>query len=175
MDIRWLSNFWVRHMGLIQKIINLVLSHIRFYVNGGGEVIILSKPRYLTHIAVRNKDAKLFIGKNTCIGTGTRIGTTKEVHIGNNVMVSSFCVINDTQHNYKYRKEDRMKEKLIGNKCVIKDGAWIGFGSVVISSTIGKNSVVGANSTVIDMTVPKDTIFVGDSRLNYKMKKIKYI
>ena len=101
-------------MGLIQKIINLVLSHIRFYVNEGGEAIINSRPRYMTHIAVRNKNAKLFIGKNTAIGTGTRIGCSKKIHIGNNVMIASFCFINDAQHKYKYKGKIGRKKDLWG-------------------------------------------------------------
>ena len=88
-------------------------------------------------------------------------------------MIASFCFINDAQHNYKYKGEARERKGFIGNTCVIKDGVWVGFGSVVISSTIGENSVVGANSTVINMNIPKDHIFVGDSRLNYKLRKIK--
>ena len=161
-------------MGLMQKIINMALSHIRFYINEGGEAIIHSRPRYLTHVAIRNKNAKLFIGKNTHICTGTRIGVTREIHIGNNVMISSFCFINDAQHNYKYKGKDRRKKVFVGKKCIIEDGAWLGFGSVVISSTIGENSIVGANSTVINMDIPKDHIFVGDSRLNYNLRKIRY-
>ena len=159
---------------IIQKIINFVLNHIRFYINEGGEAVIKSKPRYLTFIAVRNKDAKLFIGKNTRIMPNTRIATSKEVYIGDNVMIASNSFVNDSQHNYKYDEADRIEEKYIGNKCVIKDGAWIGFGSVIISSTIGKNSVVGANSTVINFNVPDRHIFVGDSRMNYKLTKIDH-
>lgn len=160
-------------MKLTQKIINWVLSHVRVFIDQGGEVVIKSKPKYLSYIGVQ-KGAKLFIGENTSIGAGTRIASTKQVYIGNNVMIASNCFINDTQHNYKYKGKERFKKKFIGNKCEIKDGAWIGFGSVVISSTIGSNSIVGANSTVISMNVPDDSIFVGDSRLNYKIRKISF-
>ena len=59
----------------------------------------------------------------------------------------------------------------MGNSCIIKDGAWVGFGSVVISSTIGENSVVGVNSTIINMDIPENSLLYRGSRLHYKIRK----
>lgn len=156
---------------IIQKIINILYNSFRYFVND-GTVDIKSKPYPLTNIYV-GRNGNLSIGKNTGVAPYTYIRVTKEVYIGDYVRIAPCCFIEDDQQNYKYKGKER---KLHGlqKDCIIKDGAWIGFGSVIISSIIGENSVIGANSVVINKIVPDDHIFVGDSRLNYKLKKIKY-
>jgi len=159
-------------VSIIRKMINLFLNHLYYTIDESNKAVILSEQLSLTRIIAR-KDGKLHIGKNVIIGVNTRIGCSKEVYIGDEVMIAPNCLIADAQHNYKFRKRERYRN-MIRKPCIIKDGAWICYGSVVISSKIGRNSVIGANSTLINFNVPDDHIFKGDTRLNYKMKKIDY-
>jgi len=158
-------------VSIIRKIINLFLNQLYYTIDESSKAVILSKQRSLTYITAR-KNSKLYIGKDVIIGVNTRISCSKEVYIGNYVMIAPNCLISDTQHNYKFFGRGRRSNSMT-KECSIEEGAWIGFGSVVISSKIGEGSVVGANSVLINMEIPKRTIFVGDSRIKYKMKKIK--
>lgn len=155
----------------MQKIINFIFNNFRYFVND-GIADLKSKPYPLTNIYI-SKNGRLVIGKDVGIASYTTIRVTKKVLIEDYVRIAPCCFIEDDQQNFKYKGKER---KLYGfqKDCIIREGAWIGFGCVIISSNIGKNCVVGANSVIINKAIPDDHIFIGDSRLNYKLKKINY-
>lgn len=155
---------------MFRKIRNLLFKGLNnLVVEGSAD--IRSPLRALVNVYVA-RSGKLSIGRDCIIGINTQLGCRKRLEIQDRAMIAQNCFIGDHQHDYKAIGLKR-REKFYEKPCIIEQGAWIGFGSVVIGSRIGKDSVVGANSTVINFTVPPGSIFVGDSRLKYKIRKIK--
>jgi len=72
-------------------------------------------------------------------------------------------------HNYKTKNRDRQVE-IIEKPIHIKEGAWIGSGSIILGGvTIGKHAVVGAGS-IVTKNVEDEAIVAGNP-----VKLIKYI
>jgi len=108
------------------------------------------------------KRPTLKIEEAVTIGTGTIISAAKFIHIKKNVLIAPHCFITDHDHEYHdisipIRDQGYKNVK----KIVIEEGAWIGVNSTICSGvTIGKNSVVGANS-VVTKDVPDFSLAVG--------------
>lgn len=90
------------------------------------------------------------IENNAGISKGTFISAVRSIHIKKNVMIGPYCFIGDYDHEYTGIEKPIVSQPLTNIKpIVIEEGAWIGAHVVVVSGvTIGKNSVVGANSVV---------------------------
>ncbi len=146
----------------MQKMINLLVLNTRFFVND-GKCLLSSKLPHLCKISV-DKDAVFIIGKDSTIQQFCVINIGHMLEIGNGVMIASHCFITDYQHQY-IQKENGRKLGKICSDCIIGDGTFIGSNSTIISSKIGKNCIIGANSCLIGKTLEDGTMFVGDSRL----------
>jgi UDP-2-acetamido-3-amino-2,3-dideoxy-glucuronate N-acetyltransferase len=106
-------------------------------------------------------DRGVTIGNNCKIQSGCQI--YRPAKIGNGVFIGPKVVIT----NDKYPKAiDKKGEKMSDSdwKCetvVVKDGASIGAGSILIAGvTIGKNALVGAGS-VVTKDVPDNSVCYG--------------
>ena len=94
----------------------------------------------------------LKIDDNVLVGTGSLIAAAKFIHIEKNVIIGPYCFIGDHDHEYidittpiKDQGYKNVKDVIVG------EGAWIAANTTVCSGvTIGKNSVIGANSVVIN-------------------------
>ncbi|MCH8003680.1 MAG: hypothetical protein IH934_03525 [Nanoarchaeota archaeon] len=160
-------------MGLLRKIACIIFSRLYFDIIDGTAKINVRSRGMLSFIRV-NKTGNLIIGQGTTIGPFTRIACSQNMTIEKDVSIAQNCYIADHQMDYKSKGHDRQVVKYYSRECIIKEGAWLGVGSVVLNSKIGKDSVVGANSTVINFDVPNDHVFIGDSRLKYSLRKINY-
>lgn len=96
------------------------------------------------------------------IGEGTIISAAKSIHIKKNVLIASNCFVGD--HNHEYRDITipiKYQEYKDVKKIIIEEGAWIGANATVCPGvTIGVNSVIGANSVVIN-NIPDYSVAVG--------------
>ena len=160
-------------MGLLRKIAYIIFRRLYFDVIEGTAKINVRSRGMLSFIRV-NKTGNLIIEQGTTIGPFTRIACSQNLIIGRDVSIAQNCYVADHQMDYKSKSHDRQVVKYFSGECIIKEGAWLGVGSIVISSKIGKNSVIGANSTVVDFDIPNDHIFIGDNRLKYSLRKISY-
>ena len=99
-----------------------------------------------------NDGAKLKICENTDIGTRSRIISGKNIIIEKDVLTGPNVFISDQDHRYDMIGIPISKQGVVikdGNGILIKEGSWIGTNSVIIGNiTIGKGSVVAANSVV---------------------------
>lgn len=108
------------------------------------------------------KRPNLKIEDAVTIGAGTIIAAAKFIHIKKNVLIAPHCLITDHDHEYRditvpIRDQGYKNVK----KIVIEEGTWIGTNSTICSGvTIGKNSVVGANSAVTK-DIPDFSLAVG--------------
>ena len=106
-------------------------------------------------ISTIGKGAQIEIGNN-CGFSGTVIGAALHVKLGNNVRCGANTLITDTDwHTDDYRTGEN-------KPIIIEDNVWLGYGVKVLKGvTIGKNSLIGANS-VVTKDIPANVIAVGN-------------
>jgi len=109
----------------------------------------------------KNKRCRLSIGENTVIGHFNHIYATKNISIGKNVLIADKVYISDNSHSFDdpimpimYQQTKQLNEVFIG------DGSWIGENVCIIGASIGKHSIIGANS-VVTKDIPDYSIAVG--------------
>jgi len=108
---------------------------------------------------------EIIIGDNVCMNTDCHIGCINKVVIGNNVLMASRIYISDHSHG-KISKEalelPPAKRKLYSRgPVIIEDNVWIGEGVCILPGvTVGKNSIIGANS-VVTKSIPPNSIIAG--------------
>lgn len=110
----------------------------------------------------------LKFGENVQINDYVHITAMESVKIGNNVLLASKIYISDCSHgSYSGNKMDSnpasipVDRPLFCKPVVIEDNVWLGeFVSVLPGVTIGKGTIVGANS-VVSKSLPEYIIAVG--------------
>lgn len=106
-------------------------------------------------IGAHNSEAKIIIGDN-CGFSGTVIGAFKEINIGNNVRCGANTLITDGDW---HPEDTRIGES---KPIMICDNVWLGINTIVLKGvTIGKNSLIGANS-VVTKDIPENVMAAGN-------------
>lgn len=109
------------------------------------------------------EDAELVIGEGSGVSNST-IYCSRKIIIGKNVFIGGDCRIYDTDfHSINISSRLETPDKNVKQKeVVIKDGAFVGAGSIILKgSIIGENSVIGAGS-VVSREIPKNEIWAGN-------------
>lgn len=128
-----------------------------------GSDVIIGKQAWLNAKDDRG-DGKptLVIGDGTYIGRLVHINAWRNVVIGRNVLIADRVCITDADHNFT---DTSIPIRLQGDSFVagvnVQDGSWIGVGATLLPGvTIGRNSVVAANS-VVTKDVPDFAVVAG--------------
>ena len=97
--------------------------------------------------------AKIIIGDHVEM-SGCSIVCNESVIIGNNVLFGANCQIGDRDgHQARYASNP--------SPIIIEDGVWLGMNVTVLKGvTIGKNSIIGANS-LVTKDIPSNCIAAG--------------
>jgi acetyltransferase-like isoleucine patch superfamily enzyme len=104
---------------------------------------------------------KISIGKNCCFNRGVIIAATKQINIGDNVMVGPYCVFRDADHGFISMAVPMREQPRTTAPIIIGNDVWIGAHTVILKgSDIGDHSIVGANSLVKDK-LGEECIYVG--------------
>ena len=119
-------------------------------------------------------DAKptLIIGNGTYIGRFVHINAWRQVVIEENVLIADRVYISDAEHKYKDTQIPiRLQGDYFKGAIRLMQGCWLGIGVVVLPGvTIGKHSVVSANS-VVTRDVPDYAIAAGNPAKVIKVLK----
>lgn len=103
------------------------------------------------------------IGNDTFIGHEVLItgSVDSEVFIGDNVDIAPRVIIGTGTHLIDLGG-DHIAGQGLGKSIFIKDGAWIGMGSIILPGvTIGKKAIVAAGS-VVTQSVDDNTLVAGN-------------
>ena len=141
---------------LINKFINLLLG------NSGdcGYVV------HFTSVVINGSNLKVSNGKsNRAVmksfnkSISCYFNCINGVYLGDGVLFGPKVSIISANHNFNdNRSESIVRES---DKIIIHDNVWLGVGVVVLPGvTIGKNSIIGANSTVVK-NIPPNVVAVG--------------
>ena len=126
--------------------------------------------------AYPEKDNKvLVIGDNFQMNDYVHITAMESVKIGENVLFASKIYISDCSHgSYAGDENDSSpleipkNRKMVSKPVTIEDNVWLGeFVSVLPGVTIGKGTIVGANS-VVSKNLPPNVIAVGSPAIPIK-------
>lgn len=167
---------------LIQLLINVIRTKfvftnariIRFPVDVRGKKFIEVGTGFTTGVGCRleaypkNNDVVLRIGKDVQINDYVHITAMQQLTIGDNVLMASKIYISDCSHgSYSGNENDSnpditpIERPLFAKAVTIEDNVWLGeFVSVLPGVTIGKGSIIGANS-VVSKSIPSYVIAVG--------------
>ncbi|WP_394675136.1 DapH/DapD/GlmU-related protein [uncultured Chryseobacterium sp.] len=147
---------------------------IRFPIDIRGKKYIKVSKGFTTGVGCRieaypkNNQTTLIFGENFQMNDYVHITAMESVVIGNNVLLASKIYISDCSHgSYAGNENDSNPESiphsrpLYSKPIVIEDNVWLGeFVSVLPGVTIGKGSIIGANS-VVSKSIPANVIAVG--------------
>lgn len=127
-----------------------------------GERVNISYRCWLAAMPLTGAETcELIIGNGTSIGNFNHIYATKSVIIGENVLTADKVYISDNLHGYENVSLPVIMQPIRQIATVrIGDGCWLGENVCVIGASIGKNSVIGANS-VVTKDIPDYCIAVG--------------
>nr|WP_269779905.1 acyltransferase [Aeromonas dhakensis] len=101
------------------------------------------------------------IGNDVYVGRYAHIVSIKNVNICNNVLIADKVYISDNIHQYHDTSKPIKDQPILCKGSVtINEGAWLGENVCVIGASVGKNSVVAANS-VVTKDVPDYTVVAG--------------
>lgn len=107
-----------------------------------------------------NENAEIVFGNNSG-ASGLKIQARAKITIGNNVLIGAGCIIldNDSHHS---DPQKRLQNNIPSKPIIIEDNVFIGLQCIILKGvTIGKNSVIGANSVVIN-DIPENSIAIGN-------------
>ncbi len=147
---------------------------IRFPIDIRGKKYIVVNKGFTTGVGCRieaypeNNEQTLFFGENFQMNDYVHITAMESVKIGKNVLLASKIYISDCSHGTYVGDENDSsptsipkERKMYSKPVVIEDNVWLGeFVSVLPGVTIGKGTIVGANS-VVSRNLPPNVIAVG--------------
>lgn len=116
---------------------------------------------WLLAIADGTATAKLSIRSGASIGRNNHITALGAVIIGERALLANNVYITDNIHEYGDISVPIMDQPIKFKSAVaIGSGAWIGENVCIIGASVGKNSVIGANS-VVTSDIPEYCVAVG--------------
>ena len=136
-----------------------------------GDDVYIKEYSWLNCVNKTNSPITLEIGNGCSIGRFTHINAYGCIKIEEEVVIAERVHISDASHNYEDTEQPIIHQgDYFRGKVIIKRGAWIGCGAVVLPNVmIGRNAIVGANAVVLT-DVPDNCIAVG---VPAKIKKQK--
>ena len=119
-------------------------------VIGGTRIDVGDRVRVMTNVQLwATPVGAIHIGDGAYVGDYTYVISNGEVRIGRDVLIAPFCYIQDTDHGFDLPDRPIAAQASKTSPIVLEDGVWIGAHSVITRGvTIGRGSVVGANSVV---------------------------
>ena len=130
-------------------------------INIGDKVYIQYKSWLGAMPLTNSQKCELIIEDGAVIGNFNHIYATSSIKIGKNALLADKVYISDNLHSFHdVRTPVRFQPIIQKAEVTIGEGAWIGECVSIIGASVGKNSVIGANS-VVTKDIPDFSVAVG--------------
>ena len=135
-------------------------------LDGKGNIVVNSKVfikqgTWLAAVGNKGESCVLEVGEGTVIGNFNHIYSTGSIVIGKNVLTADKVYIGDNLHSFEDISVPIINQPIKQLSSVhIGDGSWLGEHVCIIGASVGRNSVIGANS-VVTSDIPDYCIAVG--------------
>jgi acetyltransferase-like isoleucine patch superfamily enzyme len=162
----WFIFFYILNAGLFKKLAFKAVLYPSVRIQGKKYISIadrsvVQRGGWLLALKIGETNPVLNIGKNCAIGDFSHITAVGEVIIEDNVLIANKVYISDNIHTFEDVNRPIINQKVQFKKTVrIKEGAWLGENVCLIGASIGKNTVIGANS-VVTKDIPDFSLAVG--------------
>ena len=116
-------------------------------------------------MTVRNSeddlDGSICIGNDVSIGRNFAVVAGKEIRIESGVLVADNVHITDINHRFSNLCVPiKGQGNIYVGKVLLEEGCWIGANVVIVGASVGRNTVVGANS-VVTKSLPDNCVAAG--------------
>jgi len=127
-----------------------------------GKNVVIQYRTWLAALPLTGeKKCELIIKDGAIIGHFNHIYATKSIVIEKNVLTADKVYISDNLHDYSEPNLPIKVQKIIQkDEVVLGEGSWIGENVSIIGASVGKNSVIGANS-VVTHSIPDYCVAAG--------------
>jgi acetyltransferase-like isoleucine patch superfamily enzyme len=127
--------------------------------NSSKNSVIVGLQKPCTFFTI-SKESEIVIGDHSG-ASGATLVAVNSIKIGSHVLIGANCTIVDNDfHNSD--PSVRIDGEIPGRPVIIEDNVFLGFNCMVLKGvTIGENSVIGANSVVIN-NIPRNSIAIGN-------------
>jgi acetyltransferase-like isoleucine patch superfamily enzyme len=113
-------------------------------------------------LELANATSSFRIGNDVNIEQNVHIICSNKVFIGNNCTITANCALVDIDHVYSSVEKIGNTQQAEKQDIIIGDNVFIGMGTIILgNSSIGKNSIVGANS-VLRGHFPNNSLISGN-------------
>jgi acetyltransferase-like isoleucine patch superfamily enzyme len=158
--------FWYLYKSTFRSLSRSVRFVTPFRIDGSdgisvGDGAFFQRGIWLYCCGINGVKANLSVGKGCVFGYNNHITSVREVAIGDHVLTANNVYISDNLHGYEDITKPIIQQPVRFKRAVeIGAGAWIGENVSIIGASVGKNSVIGANS-VVTRDIPDYCVAVG--------------
>lgn len=127
-----------------------------------GNNVYIGRLAWLAAMPLTNdRNCKLVIQEGVYIGDFAHIYSTSSITIGKKALMANKVYITDNLHGYDNIDVPYVDQPIKQLKPIhIGEGCWIGESVSIIGASVGKQSIIGANS-VVTKDIPDNCIAVG--------------
>ena len=158
--------FWIFYKKSFHFLSRSSLFNSPFRIDGSGGISVGDRTSFQRGVwlyccGIDNIQANLSIGRSGVFGYNNHITCVRSVTIGDFVLTSNNVYISDNIHEYEDITKPIIDQAIKFKRAVeIGDGSWIGENVSIIGASVGRNSVIGANS-VVTHDIPDYSVAVG--------------